>query len=99
MTKSELALFQANLFTASPTSGDAHIIERQAPMAVEFYHRALVGCAKSMSFTQNVLGLSRETIDAFNIGFCDRTLSLRFPTTRRGRTLMRGGFKRIGFLN
>jgi hypothetical protein len=100
MTKTELALFQANLFTASPTSGDAHIIERQAPMAVEFYHRTLVGSAKPLAFTQSILGLSRETIDAYNIGFCDRTLSLQFPyhKTREGIKL-RGGFKRIGFLN
>ncbi|GGW87323.1 hypothetical protein [Alteromonas halophila] len=100
MTKSELALFQANLFTSSPISGDTHIIERQAPMAVQFYHRSLLGSAKPMAFTHSILGLSRETIDEFNIGFCDRTLSLEFPyhKTREGIKL-RGGFKRIGLLN
>ena len=99
MTKSELALFTANLFTSSAMSNDQHVVERHVPMMVDHYHQCLLRRTKPLSFVNNVLGLSRSIIDEFKIGFCDRSLPSKLPyhKSAEGKKL-RGGFQRVGLM-
>ncbi|MDC0601899.1 hypothetical protein OAP14_02590 [Aliiglaciecola sp.] len=87
------------LFAPPVVEFDRHIVERHVPKMLEHYHQCLKRHLKPLAFAMNVLGLSRDTINASKIGFVDRSLPLQFPyhKTVEGRKL-RGALIRLRFL-
>ncbi len=50
---------------------------------VAYYHRTLQDDAAALSYVTERRGLSREAIEHFRIGACNRTLGLRIPSKNR----------------
>jgi len=78
-----------------PVSLDARDQELMAQV-LAYYRRRLLATPPALAYLEK-RGISREAVDAFGIGFADRTLGLRLPTrdSAKGEAI-RTGLQKLG---
>lgn len=90
---------ESRLFSNPILESDKFVIEQYVPMMAQKYHECLFTCPGPMSFVQSTLGISQQTIEKFQIGFCDRSLCLEFPPPKsRNGISFRGSLMRLALV-
>jgi len=81
-----------------PVEGDADD-RKLLSQVVDYYHEAFKGSLEAQSYLQHRGLMSSEMVDAFRIGFANRTLGYRLPEKHRAAgEKMRGALQQIGIL-
>lgn len=65
---------------------------------VDYYHQTMKNTSKGMAYLRERSILSPEAINTFKLGFANRTLGYRVPTTTAQGKLLKAQLQRIGIL-
>ncbi len=69
-----------------------------ASMALDYYHTCLKSNAQAIDYLVNQRGISEEAIDAFGLGFADRTLCTQLGQDKSNQEAIRGALQRFGLI-
>ena len=80
---------------AKPEESDAVVLRR----VVDFYHATLKESPEALSYLESRGLKSAELMDAFKLGFANRTLGYRLPPAQvKAGALLRGQLQRLGIM-
>lgn len=81
--------------TVQPLS---HEDVQYASMALDYYHTCLKSNDQAIDYLVNQRGISEEAIDAFGLGFADRTLCTQLGQDKSNQEAIRGALQRFGLI-
>jgi hypothetical protein len=99
MLSTKPLVIESRLYSHPILDSDQFVIEQYVPMMTEHYHKCLFDCPRPLDFVQHTLGISKNQINEYQIGYCDRSLCLDFPPPKSIDGIkFRGSLKRLALV-